>query len=161
MSVGATTIASEWGTWPKRPLSTFCNDDAAAHDDQRPRNKRARVDAFDDGTQRLFEQLQKRVEECIQHRARKDEQNRAESRRIATEHPLTFPEFKATAATRPRSVSPYLVASSPTEDARTVCTKDTPHLAPTPVCSTPSTTLKAEEHRKGVHSTLEPPALAI
>ena len=132
MSVArATAMASESGTWLKRPLSTFCNDDAAARDaeDQRPRNKRARVDTFDDATQRLFEQLQKRVEDCIAHRARKDEQNRAESRRIAIEYPLTFPEFKATAATRPRSVSPYLVASSPTEDARTVCTKDT-HLQP-------------------------------
>ena len=163
VAAGATAMASESGTWLKRPLSTFCNDDAAARDaeDQRPRNKRARVDTFDDATQRLFEQLQQHVEECIAARARKDEENRAQSRRIAAEHPLTFPPFKATAATRPRSVSPYLAASSPAEDARSVCIKDTPHLAPTPVCSTPLTTLKADEHRKGVNSPLEPPALAI
>ena len=163
MSVArATAMASESGTWLKRPLSTFCNDDTAARDaeDQRPRNKRARVDTFDDATQRLFEQLQQHVGECIAARARKDEQNRLQSRRIATEHPLTFPALEAT-ATRPRSVSPYLAASSPAEEARTVCTKDTPHLAPTPVCSTPLTTLKAEEHCKGVVSPLEPPALAI
>jgi galactose-1-phosphate uridylyltransferase len=159
----ATAMSSESGTWLKRPLSTFCNDDATACDavDQRPRNKRARVDTFDDATQRLFEQLQQHVGECIAARARKDEQNRAQSRRIATEHPLTFPALKATAATRPRSVSPYFAASSPAEEMRTVCTKDTPHLAPTPVCSTPLTTLKAEEHRKGVESPLEPPALSI
>ena len=153
---------------PTRTLETA--GDAAGHATagalpQRPSNKRTRVEAFDDeATQRLFEQLQHHVHQCLAVRARKDEEQRAVSRRIAAAHPLTFPAGGTEAAARPRAVSPYTTAAnaSPPEEAASRPCKDTPCLVPTPVCSTPQTRVKADEHSRGAGGRpFEPPALSI
>ena len=147
------------------PARDAADHAAAGAPPHRPSNKRARVEAFDDTTQRLFEELQQHVHQCLAARARQDQEQRAVSRRIAAAHPLTFSAACTASAARTRSVSPYMAAASPADDAAassTAACKDTPCLVPTPVCSTPPTTLKADEHSKapGVQQ-LEPPELSI
>mmetsp|Transcript_82574 Transcript_82574/g.133908 ORF Transcript_82574/g.133908 Transcript_82574/m.133908 type:complete len:169 (-) Transcript_82574:122-628(-) len=119
--------------------------------------KRQRLQPLNKQTLLLLQQLEQHVELCVSECRRKDQAQRAESKRIAGLHPLTFPT-----AMKERSVSPYFsAANSPTEPNTTVC-KDTPCLAPTPIFSTPNTIDRSQERLKSMFGQpLEPPLLSI
>ena len=130
-------------------------------DGEHASHKRPRLEGLDDAAQQLFESMYRHVHSCLAARERQDKMQREKSLMIAREHPLTFGVEKGNHA-QTRSVSPHV--SSPPADmlpSYSQC-KETPCLAPTPICSTPMTTAKEHEYIKGgPNFAMEPPVLKI